>query len=150
MPTSGARAAATVVELAERLHSAAIHLLRLVRRADAASGVSAAQLSALSVLVFGGPRTLGRLAEAEQVRPPTMSRLVRTLEGRGLASRGRAEGDRRAVRVEATEEGRRVLLAARERRVAVLAARLAALEPGQLDQLTAAAELLERLLREDR
>ena len=148
MPTSRA-SPATAVEVAERLHSAAIHLLRLVRRADAASGVSAAQLSALSVLVFGGPRTLGRLAEAEQVRPPTMSRLVRTLEACGLASRGPAEGDRRAVRVQATEAGRQVLLAGRERRVTVLAARLAALEPRELDHLAAAAELLERLLRED-
>ena len=137
------------VEVADRLHSAAIRMLRRVRVEDAAAGVTPAQLSALSVLVFGGPRTLGRLAEAEQVRAPTMSRLVRTLEACGLASRGPAEGDRRAVRVQATEEGRKVLLAGRERRVAVLAARLAALDPGELGQLTAAAELLERLLRED-
>ena len=62
--------------VADHLHSAAIHLLRLVRRRDAETGLSPARLSALSVLVFGGPRTVGDLAADEQVRSPTMSRLV--------------------------------------------------------------------------
>src|SRR4249920_3993420 len=63
------------LELADQLHSAAIHLLRRLRVRDRESGVGPAQLSALSVLVLGGgPRSLGELAEAEQVRPPTMSR----------------------------------------------------------------------------
>src|SRR5437879_12518765 len=83
-------------EAADRLHSAAIHLLRRLRVRDRESGVGPAQLSALSVLVFGGPRSLGELADAEQVRPPTMSRIV---SGLGAA------GD---VRREAEEEGRPV------------------------------------------
>ncbi len=62
--------------VADRLHSAAIHLLRRVRKQDAATGEGPARLSALSVLVFGGPMTLGQLAAAEQVKPPTMSRIV--------------------------------------------------------------------------
>ena len=62
------------------LHSAAIHLLRRVRKQDAATGEGPARLSALSVLVFGGPMTLGQLAAAEQVKPPTMSRIVTGLE----------------------------------------------------------------------
>ena len=57
--------------IADRLHSAAIHLLRRLRREDATTGLSAPRLSALSVIVFGGPLTLGELANAEQVRPPT-------------------------------------------------------------------------------
>ena len=73
--------------LADRLHSAAIRLLRRLRAEDAASGVSAPRLSALSVLVFAGPRTLGELAAAEQVRPPTMTRLVTALEAQGLLAR---------------------------------------------------------------
>ncbi len=62
--------------VADRLHSAAIHLLRRVRKQDVATGEGPARLSALSVLVFGGPKTLGELAAAEQVKPPTMSRIV--------------------------------------------------------------------------
>src|SRR5919199_1876113 len=73
--------------VADRLHSAAIHLLRRLRKVDEASGLSAPRLSALSVLVFAGPRTLGELAAAEQVRPPTMTRLVRALERSGLVTR---------------------------------------------------------------
>ncbi len=56
--------------VADRLHSAAIHLLRRLRRTDEATGLSPARLSALSVVVYAGPRTLGELAGIEQVRPP--------------------------------------------------------------------------------
>src|SRR5258708_32539206 len=66
--------------LADRLHSAAIHLLRRVRSQDTVTGEGPARLSALSVLVFSGPKTLGELAAAEQVKPPTMSRIVAGLE----------------------------------------------------------------------
>src|SRR5258707_14604829 len=79
-------------EAADRLHSAAIHLLRRLRGGDPESGVGPAQLSALSVLVFGGPRSLGELADAEQVRPPTMSRIVAGLGRGGLVGR-QAAGD---------------------------------------------------------
>src|SRR5207253_11403287 len=63
-------------EIADRLHSAAIHLLRRVRVRDRESGIGPAPLSALSVLVFGGPRSLGQLGDAEQVRSATMSRIL--------------------------------------------------------------------------
>jgi hypothetical protein len=65
-----------VLAVADRLHSAAIQLLRRVRKLDVATGEGPARLSALSVLVFGGAETLGELAAAEQVKPPTMSRIV--------------------------------------------------------------------------
>src|SRR3954466_16021151 len=74
-------------DIADRLHSAAIHLLRRLRREDDASGLPAPQLSALSVIVFGGPVTLGQVAAAEQVRPPTITRLVVALEQGGLVDR---------------------------------------------------------------
>ena len=108
----GKRAAARPAdagELADRLHSAAIHLLRRLRREDDASGLPAPQLSALSVIVFGGPITLGALAAAEQVRPPTISKLVATLEEAGLVEREIDEADRRVMRVRATSRGTRLL-----------------------------------------
>src|SRR6478672_923352 len=89
-------------DLADRLHSAAIHLLRRLRREDDATGLPAPQLSALSVIVFGGPITLGALAQAEQVRPPTITRLVATLEEAGLVERETDASDRRVMRVRAT------------------------------------------------
>src|SRR5438876_12280448 len=105
------------VEAADRFHSAAIHALRRVRRDDPAAGLSAARLSALSVLVFGGPRTLGELAAAEHVRPATMSRIVRALEEQGLVRRASDPADGRVVRLTATAAGERVMWQGRERRV---------------------------------
>src|SRR5256885_9367479 len=107
-------------ETADRLHSAAIHLLRRLRVRDRESGVGPAQLSALSVLVFGGPRSLGELADAEQVRPPTMSRIVAGLERAGLIRRHATEDGRR-VRLEASAKGRKILEAGRQRRGGTLA-----------------------------
>src|ERR671936_778351 len=97
------------VEAADRFHSAAIHALRHVRRDDPESGLSAARLSALSVLVFGGSRTLGELAMAERVRPATMSRIVQALEQEGLIRRESDPADGRVTRLQATPKGERVL-----------------------------------------
>ena len=132
--------------VADRLHSAAIHLLRAVRREDDESGVTAPHLSALSVLVFGGARTLGQLAAAEQVKPPSMTRIVRNLEEAGLAERETDAADRRVARIRATERGREVLLEGRRRRVASLAARVGALTEEEMETLESAAALIERML----
>ena len=129
---------------ADRLHSAAIHLLRLLREEDAASGVSAARLSALSVVVFAGPVTLGGLADAEQVRPPTISGIVAGLERDGLIRRRRDSRDGRVQWVHATAKGRRVLARARRRRIEAFAARLHGLSRQELATLERAAELIER------
>src|SRR5829696_3973651 len=119
-----ARPAVPDDELAARLHSAALHLLRRLAQEDRATGVSAARLSALSVLVFGGPRSIGALATVEGVTPPTMTRLVAAMVADGLVERHTDPADGRVVRVEATTAGRSLLLAGRDRRVATLAAML--------------------------
>lgn len=131
-------------EAADRIHSAAIRLLRFVRREDAASGVSAAQLSALSVLVFAGPQTLSALAQAEQVRLPTMSRLAGDLERFGLAERTPSPTDRRATVLCATEKGRMVMEEGRKRRLARLAERFEALPASDLEAVLKAAEAIAR------
>jgi DNA-binding MarR family transcriptional regulator len=135
-------------EVADRLHSAAIHLLRRIRKVDEASGLSAARLSALSVLVFGGATTVGGLARAEQVSAPTMSRLVSALERDGFVVREADEGDARAVRVRATAKGTRVLQEGRRRRVAELDELLDGLSDEQLRTLGSAAEIMERVLQQ--
>jgi DNA-binding MarR family transcriptional regulator len=133
--------------VADRLHSAAIHLLRRLRREDAAAGIGPARLSALSVLVFGGPTSLGRLAAAEQVRPPTMTRIVAGLEADGLVGRRPHPRDARQVVLRATAAGGRVLQAGRRRRIDALTRRLRALGPSQLQTLSEAAQLIEQVLR---
>ena len=136
------------LEVADRLHSAAIHLLRRVRQKDIASGIGAAQLSALSVLVFAGAKTLGELARAEQVRPPTMTRIVLALEHEGLARRVPDAHDRRVARIHATPRGVEVLQKGRSRRIHYIAELLRDLGPGELKLLGRAAMLLERALRQ--
>jgi DNA-binding MarR family transcriptional regulator len=116
-----------IEDLADRLHSTAIHLLRQVRVQDSATGLAPARLSALSVLVFGGAMSLNQLAQAEQVRPPTMSRIVDALESDGLARRTVNPEDRRAVVIEATERGTAILWRGRKRRVKFLARHLSRL-----------------------
>ena len=135
-----------VTHLADRLHSAAIHLLRRVRRHDDAAGIGPARLSALSVLVFGGPCSLGELAAAEQVRAPTMSRTVVALEAEGLVGREPDPDDARVVRLRATPAGRDLLARARLERVRSLAADLARLDAGELAALTRALAALDRAL----
>jgi len=131
--------------LADRLHSAAIHLLRRVRRRDTESGEGPARLSALSVLVFAGPMTLGDLARAEQVKPPTMTRIVAGLEAAGLAVREADADDARRVRLLATAKGTRLLQQARQRRIQDLADLLQELTPPQLQQLQSGLDVLESL-----
>ncbi len=135
--------------LANRYNSRAIHLLRRIRQADRELGVTPSRLSALSVLVFGGPRTLGALAGDEQVAAPTMSRIVAGLERAGLVRRERDPADARRVILHATEAGRRLMERGRALRIERLAAELRALPPADLDTLERAAEVLERLERPD-
>ncbi len=134
-----------VLDIADRIHSAAIKLLRLVRSEDAQSGVGPAQLSALSVLVFSGEKTLHDLAAIEQVQPPTMSRVVEALVRQNLAKRAVGATDRRAIRITATPKGRDLLLAGKARRVHALAARLADLTGEEKENLRRAAEIIARI-----
>ena len=131
-------------EVADRLHSASIHLLRRVRRVDELTGLTAARLSALSVLVFGGPTTLGALARAEQVSAPTMSKLVAALEREGLVTREAHERDRRSALLRATAEGERILVEGRRRRIEELGRLFEHLSPAELETLGAAAAIVER------
>jgi len=138
-------AGSAATEIADRLHSAAIHLLRRLRVQDRESGVGPAQLSALSVLVFGGPRSLSELADAEQVRPPTMSRIVASLERARLVRRHATEDGRR-VRLAATAKGKKILWEGRKRRVESLAAALAPLTEEEIHSLDKFTHLLQQII----
>lgn len=129
---------------ANALHSMAIHLLRRARIADRQSGLTPERLSLLSVLVFAGPRTIGALAEIEQVSLPAISRIVSALEADGLAARTRSEDDARIVAVNATPKGRRQMEAARQRRLALVAQDLEGLTARELQGLVDLARALGR------
>lgn len=130
---------------ADRLHSAAIHLLRRLRVQDDALGLSAPRLSALSVIVFGGPVTITQLAAAEQVSPATVSRMVKDMEWEGLVERAPDPDDGRVSRIRATTKGSDLLQAGRRRRVEVLSDMLAKLPAADRRLLERAAPVLERL-----
>ena len=132
--------------LADQLHSAAIHLLRQLRNEDDATGVSAPRLSALSVVVFGGPVTLGRLAQAEQVKPPTMTRIVTGLEKDGLVRRVADKTDQRLTMIHATARGTRVLQEGRARRVRLLATALGHLPGKELARLDRGVQVLRGVI----
>lgn len=136
-----------LLAIATRLHKAAIRLLRTLRREDDGSGLTAPRLSALSVIAFAGPLSLAELAAAEQVKPPTMSRIVDALVADGLVTRDIPAEDRRSVRIAATEKGVRLMEEGRQRRVQALARRLDNLPDSELRALGRGAEIIERALR---
>ena len=133
-------------KVAEQLHSAAIHLLRMLRKEDEGGGLTAPRLSALSVIVLGGPITLRNLAAAEQVRPPTMTRIVNALEQQRLVTRRKNEEDGRSVYISATTAGKRLLLEGRNRRIRSLVRQIDALTSTEKSALQVAIRVLRQVL----
>jgi len=140
------KSSSAAFDLADGLHSAAIHLLRHIRKEDRAAGIGPAQLSALSVLVFGGSMSLSALAAAEQVAPPTMVRIVRSLTEQKLVRASADRRDRRKIVISVTARGRELMLRARQRRVQALAERIAGLDKREQDRLNVALAALRDLL----
>lgn len=130
--------------LADRLHLAALHLMRGIRQADRRLPAGPARLSALSVLL-SGPKTLGQLAEAEQVSAPTMTRIAAALVAQGLAERRPDRHDRRSSTLRVTPAGRALIETGRRARRQRLEAALQRLDPADVAALRGAIEALERL-----
>jgi DNA-binding MarR family transcriptional regulator len=117
----------------------------MARRTDPLTGVSPAQLSAVSVLM-SGPKTLGELASAEQVRPPTMSRLVSEMEAAGVARKVVDRVDGRVIRVHATAKGLRALQKGRAMRIERIASLIGRLSPDELAAVERAVGVIENAL----
>ena len=146
MHESPVRPHAELHDIADRLHSIAIHLLRRLRKVDEATGLSGPRLSALSVVVFAGPVTLTELAAAEQVKPPTMTRLVQALEDDGYVIRTPDPLDGRVSRIEASPKGKTVMMEGRANRVRMLAGLLAELNVSEQKALRRAVGSLEEVV----
>ena len=138
---------AEILRVADRLHSASIHLLRHLRVRDRESGIGPAQLSALSVLVFGVAKSLAELAEAEQVKPPTMSRIVAGLERAKLVKSEATREDARRIRIVPTAKGEKVMWEGRRRRVEMLAELISDLSLQEVQKLGEIAETMEGISR---
>lgn len=143
-----ARPSVGSTELAARLASLSTVLQRNLARGDAGEGLTRARLSALALLVLGGPRTLGDLAAGERVRPPTMTRLVHAMEADGLVAREPHPSDGRSIIIRATSKGERQLQVGRARQIAPLAEAISELDRAERRQLEDAADLLGRVLRQ--
>lgn len=139
------KTASTPARVANMVHSAAIHLLRRLRKSDMVTGLSPARLSVLSVLVFAGGKTPGELAQIEQVKPPTMTKLIQALENEGLVMRRVLKHDKRALMVKVTAKGRRKLVNAQQLRVRNLAKLMNSLNQEELRTLANASKLMEKL-----
>jgi DNA-binding MarR family transcriptional regulator len=134
-------------DTADLVHSAALRLLRVARTADVGMDLDGPRASALSVVVYGGPLPLTRLAAAEQVSPPAMTKTVAALEAAGLVRRDRGYGDRRVVLVAATDAGRDLLTRGRAARVRLVGELIAGLSDRDRRTLRRAATiLLDRVL----
>lgn len=134
-----------VAAVASALNSGAVHLLRSLAEVDRLAGLTPSRLSALSVVVFAGPQSLGSLAAAECVAGPTMTRIVDGLESLGLAERRRDTNDGRSVSIAATRAGERLMRAAQQRRIEAITAAIAGLSPADQRRLAAAASMLDEL-----
>jgi DNA-binding MarR family transcriptional regulator len=132
----------------ERFHHLAIRMLRGLRRVDEAHGFSGPRASALSVLVFRGPQSLGELAAAEGVKAPTMSRLVKAMQSEGLVETEVTSHDQRQIRIAASARGRRLMLKGRELRLAAIAKLFENATPAEAKALETVVELLARALDE--
>src|SRR5471030_615327 len=130
----------------ERFHHLTIVMHRGLKLVDEAAGFAGPRASALSVLVFRGPQSLGELARAEGVKPPTMSRLVKAMQAEGLVESVAAAHDQRQVRIAASVRGRKLLLRGRRRRLEALAKLLAGATPRAKAALATVVELLSRAL----
>ena len=144
MPTGPAPT--ETVELAGELRPAVFRLARHLRQARAdTEELTPSQLSAMGVLAREGQLQIGELAAQEQVRAPSMTRLVDHLEARGLVRRSPSPTDRRACLLGLTEQGMELLEANRERRNQWLAARLEKLTEAERQTLQAAVPILLKI-----
>jgi DNA-binding MarR family transcriptional regulator len=132
--------------LAHALRPAVMRLARRLRQMqDESLGLNPNQLSALAVLLNSGDQLMGELAAQEKVRPPSMTRIVNSLEARGFVARRPDSRDHRQCLVSLTESGRQVLLANRRRRDQWLAVRIAALDTAEREVLRRAVAVLEKV-----
>jgi DNA-binding MarR family transcriptional regulator len=146
VPTEVMNLARTDAGLASALRISVMRLSRRLRNErEANDDLTANQLAVLGTLSRSGPLTIGDLATAEKVQPPSMTRTVGCLAERGLIDRDHHPTDRRVVVVSLNSAGQNVITESRRRKEAWLNHRLKELTPSERRVLREAAPILERL-----
>jgi DNA-binding MarR family transcriptional regulator len=135
----------TIGELASLLRPSLLRLTRLVRNQRVDLSVTLTQLSVLGTLVRRGPMSAGELAACERVQPPSMTKVIASLEARGLLRRDIHPIDRRQAVIAITATGVKLLDDERRSRDAWLTRRLAALTPEERTIVRAAIPVLDKL-----
>ena len=136
-------------DVTSRLRLALARLNRRLRSADPSLELTESQLFTLGTINAYGPMRLSDLALEEKVSAPTATRLVTSLEERGLVRRQTNPDDRRSTLLAVTASGRRALDRVRNARTAQLSRRLERLRPAERRAIEAALPVLERLAAED-
>lgn len=146
--TSPTAPAVDLTEIAAALRLGVGRLSRRMRQ-ESSLGLSLTQIGILATLDLRGPTTLGDLATAEKVAPPTITKAVADLARTGLVEKVPDPDDRRVCRAVLTATGRRDVQRMRRRREEWLASRLAELSPADAARLAAIVPLLDQLSRDD-
>jgi DNA-binding MarR family transcriptional regulator len=141
------RESAVTEELPTRLRLAIMRLARRLRQ-QAEPDMTPSMLSAMANIEYRQPVTLGDLAEAERVTPPTMTKIVGRLEEAGLVKRVVDTADRRIQRVSLTRDGVKLIARNRSRKNAYLARKLRKLEPDEVSKLEEAVGVIEKILED--
>jgi len=137
---------AGIEPLAVELRISLLRTARKLRATKSNDELSDGQFSVLAHLLVNGPRTPGELAEAEHVRPPSMTRTIGVLADAGLVDRTDHPVDGRQVLISVSEAGRRTVEETRRQRAAWLSRRLADLTPDQRAVLAEAAAILRTVI----
>ena len=152
MARGAAVAAASELDAATRLRAVVARISRRLQRATSGVPLTPSEMAVLSTTVRTGPVGLGHLATEEAMNPTMLSRVVRNLETAGLLQREEDPEDRRAARVTATDDGRRLVERVRTEKADALNRALDRLAPDERAVLEGALPLLEalaELLREE-
>jgi DNA-binding MarR family transcriptional regulator len=123
-------------------------LSRRLRSLPVAGELTPAEATALGRLARTESATAADLARAENVTPQSIGATLSALERRGLVARRRDASDGRRILLTVTRAGLEVTRAKRDARGEQIAIALAGFTDEELDQLLAAAPLLEQLARE--
>ena len=132
-------------ELASALRLSLLRVARRLRSQRVNTAVTLSQLSALATVLKCGPLSAGEIAAIERVQPPSMTKILASLEGAGWVERSSHPDDRRQSIIAITAAGRELLAEETRARDEWLAKRLVEFSQSDLRKLSEAVEVLDRL-----
>ena len=132
-------------ELASALRLSLLRAARRLRAQRVNTAATLSQLSALATVDKSGPLSAGEIAAIERVQPPSMTKILASLEHAGWIERSAQPEDRRQSIIAITPAGRDLLAEETRARDEWLATRLVEFSAEDLAKLGAAIDVLDRL-----